>query len=145
MEPITYLAVRGDRTIDSDFQSILPVYKSGDIDVPLTKGYEAIAVLLLEETSGKRVIVSTYKSLQAIAEVDCQGKEARSKAGGQDHCFHFQAACNWRVIVNLLTGLTNQSQRLHPINATFQRSRDYLTIPVRQRQKRRPVITTGLN
>lgn len=65
--PFSYLCVCSDKTVDSDIQNDLPVFLEGDIDVPVSTDSTDILKFLNKESGNKKVIFSTYQSLDAIA------------------------------------------------------------------------------
>jgi predicted helicase len=66
--PFAYLCVCSDKTVDADIQNDYPVFLESDIDIPVTTDPAEISNFLSKELSIKKVVFSTYQSLESIAE-----------------------------------------------------------------------------
>ncbi len=66
--PFSYLCVCSDKTVDSDIQNDLPVFLESDIDIPVTTDSAEILNFINKKSTIKKVIFSTYQSLETIAE-----------------------------------------------------------------------------
>ena len=65
-EPFMYLCVCSDKTVSQDIEDLGDIAIT-DFDIPVTTKYEDITDFLSQETKYKRIIFSTYQSLEVVA------------------------------------------------------------------------------
>lgn len=122
-EYFRYIAVCSDNTISDGIEDEL-LYKSSDIDVPVTTDPEIIKQFLVKEASVKKVVFSTYQSIDSIIEATSRYPdfsfdlavfdEAHRTAGSKDSGLFSKALNNDAVPVKKRLFMTATERLVKP-------------------------------